>query len=153
MSRLGIIASVQPYHLIDDGRWAEKVIGAERAQTAYPFHSLLEAHVKLAFGSDWYVAPPNALDGIYAAVTRATLDGKNPKGWVPKQKIDLDEALAAYTRDAAYASFEEKEKGTLEPGKLADFVLLDKDLSRVKPAEIREVKVRMTVIGGKVAYE
>ena len=86
-------------------------------------------------------------------MTRATLDGRNPKGWVPKQKIDLDEALAAYTRDAAYASFEEKEKGTLEPGKLADFVLLDKDLLRLKPAEIREVKVRMTVIGGKVAYE
>jgi predicted amidohydrolase YtcJ len=153
MSKLGIIASVQPYHAIDDGRWAEKVIGAERAQTTYPFHSLLEAHIRLAFGSDWYVAPPDVMEGIYAAVTRATLDGKNPHGWIPNQKIGLDEALAAYTREAAYASFEEKEKGTLEPGKLADFVLLDRDLAKVKPAEIKDVKVRMTVIGGQVAYQ
>jgi predicted amidohydrolase YtcJ len=150
---LGVIASMQPYHAIDDGRWAEKVIGPERIKTTYAFRSLLDAHARLAFGSDWFVAPPTPLEGIYAAVTRRTLDGKNPGGWVPAQKISVEEALRAYTADGAYAQFAEKTKGTLEKGKLADFVLLDRDLTRIPAPEIREAKVVMTVVGGRVAFE
>lgn len=150
---LGVIASMQPYHAIDDGRWAEKVIGPERIQTTYAFRSLADAHARLAFGSDWFVAPPTPLEGIYAAVTRRTLDGKNPDGWVPAQKITVEEALRAYTANGAYAQFAEKTKGTLEKGKLADFVLLDRDLTRIPGPEIREAKVMMTVVGGRVVFE
>jgi predicted amidohydrolase YtcJ len=146
----GVIASMQPYHAIDDGRWAESYIGQERAKSTYAFSSLLKAGARLAFGSDWYVAPATPLEGIYAAVTRRTLDGKHPNGWIPEQKIGVEEALRAYTSGAAYAGFEETRKGTLEAGKLADFVLLDEDITRIPPERIREVKVRMTVVGGKV---
>jgi predicted amidohydrolase YtcJ len=149
----GVIASMQPYHAIDDGRWAEKVIGPERAKTSYAFRSLLDAHARLAFGSDWDVAPPTPLEGIYAAVTRRTLDDKNPDGWVPAQKITVEEALRAYTSDAAYAEFAEKRKGTLEVGKLADFVLLDRDLTQIPAPEIRYVRVLATVVGGKTLFE
>ena len=150
---LGVIASMQPYHAIDDGRWAERVIGPERIRTTYAFRSLLDAGARVAFGSDWYVAPPTPLDGIYAAVTRRTLDDRNPGGWVPEQRITVDEALRAYTVAAAYASFEEGEKGSLTRGKLADFVWLDRDLTRVAPETIREARVRMTVVGGRVVHE
>jgi len=152
-AEIGVIASMQPYHLIDDGRWAEQVIGAERAKTSYAFRSLLDRHARLAFGSDWYVAPPTPLEGIYAAVTRRTLDGKHPDGWVPQQKIAVEEALRAYTSDAAYAEFAEKRKGTLEPGKLADFVLLDRDLTHVPAPEIRNVRVLETVVGGETVFQ
>ena len=144
---------MQPYHAIDDGRWADKVIGPERARTTYAFRSLLDAHARLAFGSDWDVAPPTPLEGIYAAVTRRTLDDKNPEGWVPLQKIAVEEALRAYTSDAAYAEFAERRKGTLEVGKLADFVLLDRDLTRIPAPEIRHVRVLATVVGGETVYE
>jgi predicted amidohydrolase YtcJ len=150
---IGVIASMQPYHAIDDGRWADKVIGPERAKTTYAFRSLLDAHARLAFGSDWDVAPPTPLEGIYAAVTRRTLDDKNPDGWVPRQKITVEEALRAYTSDAAYAEFAEKRKGTLEAGKLADFVLLDRDLTRIPAPEIRNVRVLATVVGGETVFE
>ncbi|HEV7587583.1 MAG TPA: amidohydrolase family protein [Longimicrobium sp.] len=116
---LGVIPSMQPYHAIDDGRWAEAVIGPERSRTTYPFRTLLDTGAGLAFGSDWFVAPPTPLEGIYAAVTRRTLDDRHPGGWVPEQKITVEEALRAYTSAAAYAAFQEAEKGTLEPGKLA----------------------------------
>ncbi len=149
---LGVIPSMQPYHAIDDGRWAEKVIGPERIRTTYAFRSLLDSRGRLAFGSDWFVAPPTPLEGIYAAVTRRTLDDKNPGGWVPEQKITVEEALRAYTADAAYASFEEGEKGTLQPGKLADFVILDRDLRRMEPEAIRDVRVMTTVAGGKAVW-
>ena len=152
-AKLVVIASMQPYHSIDDGRWAEKVIGPERIKTTYAFRSLLDTHARLAFGSDWPVAPATPLEGIYAAATRRTLDGKNPNGWVPEQKIAVEEALRAYTADAAFAQFAEPRKGTLEKGKLADFVLLDRDITRVPPAEIRDAKVRMTVVGGRIVYE
>jgi len=150
---IGVVASMQPYHAIDDGRWADQVIGAQRARTTYAFRSLLDAHARLAFGSDWYVAPPTPLEGIYAAVTRRTLDGKHPDGWVPEQKIAVEEALRAYTSGAAWAEFAETRKGTLEPGKLADFVLLDRELTAIPLPEIRDVKVLATAVGGTLVFE
>jgi predicted amidohydrolase YtcJ len=150
---LGVIASVQPYHAIDDGRWAERVIGAERARTTYAFRSLLNSGARLAMGSDWPVAPATPLEGVYAAVTRRTLDGRGPDGWIPEQKITMEEALRGYTIDAAYASFSEADTGSLTRGKLADVVLLDRDITRVAPAEIRDARVDLTVVGGVVAYE
>ncbi|HZJ01420.1 MAG TPA: amidohydrolase, partial [Gemmatimonadaceae bacterium] len=151
--QLAVIPSMQPYHAIDDGRWAEKVIGHERAKTTYAFRSLRDAGAKLAFGSDWFVAPPTPLEGIYAAVTRRTLDDRNPDGWIPEQKITVEDALRAYTVNGAYASFEEGIKGSLERGKLADIVLIDRDLTRIPTETIREAKIVMTVVGGKVVYE
>lgn len=145
---LGVIASMQPWHLMDDGRWAERTIGHERAKTTYCFRSLLDKGAKLAFGSDWFVAPPIPLEGIYAALTRHTLDGAHPDGWIPEEKITLEEALKAYTLDAAYASFEENIKGSLEVGKLADFVILNRDLFSIDPQEIKDIKVLQTFIGG-----
>ena len=150
---LGVIASMQPYHAIDDGRWAERVIGPERIRTTYAFRSLRDAGARLAFGSDWFVAPPAPLEGIYAAVTRRTLDDRNPGGWVPEQKITVEDALRAYTIGGAYASFDELEKGSLERGKLADFVLIDRDLTRIAPETIRDAKIVMTVVGGRVVYD
>ncbi len=150
---LQVIASVQPYHAIDDGRWADEVIGEERSKTTYPFRSLLDSKARITFGSDWYVAPATPLEGIYAAVTRRTIDEKNPTGWVPEQKITVEEALRAYTASAAFASFEENRKGTLSPGKLADFVLLSQDITTMAPEAIKGAKVVLTVVGGKVVYE
>jgi predicted amidohydrolase YtcJ len=152
-AKLNVIASMQPYHAIDDGRWADAVIGRERAKSTYAFRSILDTKAHLAFGSDWFVAPPTPLEGIYAAVTRSTLDGKHPEGWVPEQKITVEEALRAYTSGSAYASFDENGKGTLERGKLADFTIIDRDLTRIPPAEIRDAHVLMTIVGGKVVYE
>ena len=151
--QLGVIASMQPYHAIDDGRWAEKVIGAERAKTTYAFRSLRDAGATLAFGSDWFVAPPTPIEGIYAAVTRRTIDDRNPGGWIPEQKISVDDALRAYTRGGAYASFDEKEKGVLTPGALADFAMIDHDLTRIAPESIRDARIALTVVGGRVVYE
>jgi predicted amidohydrolase YtcJ len=150
---LGVIASMQPYHAIDDGRWADKVIGVERARTTYAFRSLLDTRARVAFGSDWYVAPPTPLEGIYAAVTRRTIDEKRPEGWVPEQKISVEEALRAYTIDAAYAEFAESQKGSLVRGKLADFVLIDRDLTRIPPETIRDARVTMTVVGGNAVFD
>jgi len=146
---LGVIASAQPYHAIDDGRWAERLIGHERAKLTYAFRSLLDAGARLAFGSDWFVAPPTPLEGIYAAVTRRTLDGKNPGGWIPEQRITVEEALRAYTIDAAYASFQETRTGSLERGKLADFAIIDRDITKIRPEEIQTARVVSTVVGGK----
>lgn len=151
-AQLGVIASMQPYHAIDDGRWAEKRIGKERCRTTYAFRTLLDAGVVLAFGSDWTVAPLNPFTGIYAAVTRRTLDGKHPNGWFPEQKITLEEALTAYTMGSAYAEFAEATKGTLTPGKLADLVVLDVDLFAIPPEALADVQVRFTVVGGRVVY-
>lgn len=148
----GVIASMQPYHAIDDGRWADKVIGAERAKTTYAFRSLIDDGAHVAFGSDWFVAPATPLEGIYAAVTRRTLDDANPDGWVPEQKITVEQALRAYTYEAAYASFEEDIKGTLKSGMLADFVLLDRVLTDIPPEEIRETRVLRTIVGGQVVF-
>ncbi|HQS50679.1 MAG TPA: amidohydrolase, partial [Daejeonella sp.] len=138
---LNVIASMQPYHAIDDGKWAEKVIGPERIKTTYAFKSLLDNQAVLAFGSDWFVAPPTPTEGIYAAVTRRTLDDKNPEGWVPEQKMNVEQALKAYTYSSAYASFDENNKGILKKGYLADFVILDQNLFDIKAEAIRDVKV------------
>jgi predicted amidohydrolase YtcJ len=152
-ARLGVIASMQPYHAIDDGRWAEKRIGAQRARTSYAWRSMLGAGARLAFGSDWPVAPLSPMLGIYAAVTRATLDGKHPGGWVPEERISVEEALRAYTSGSAHAAFEENEKGTISPGKLADLVVLSEDILEISPARIAEAPVFMTVVAGRVIYE
>ncbi|HEX8837191.1 MAG TPA: amidohydrolase [Candidatus Acidoferrum sp.] len=151
-AQLAVIASVQPYHAIDDGRWAEKRIGHERAKTTYAFRTFLDHGVRLAFGSDWTVAPLDPMLGLYAAVTRATLDGKNPGGWFPQQKLTLEEAIEAYTMGSAFAEFREKEKGSLTPGKLADVVVLDSDLFAMAQEKIKDAAVRYTIVGGKVVY-
>ena len=151
-AQLDVIASMQPYHAIDDGRWAERYIG-ERIATTYAFRDLLDTKARLAFGSDWPVAPATPLEGIYGAVTRRTLDDKNPDGWVPKQKITVAEALHAYTTGSAYASFDENIKGKLAPGFAADLVVLDQDIFSIPPEQIRSVKVDVTVVDGKVVFE
>ncbi len=147
-----VIASMQPYHAIDDGRWAEDVIGAKRAETTYAFRSLLDDGAHVAFGSDWYVAPATPLEGIYAAVTRRTLDDANPDGWVPQQKISVEQALRAYTFEGAYASFTEDRKGTLKAGMLADMVLIDRDLTDIAPETIRDAQILKTIVGGELVF-
>jgi len=144
---------MQPYHAIDDGRWAEKRIGKERAKTTYAFRSLLDAGATLAFGTDWTVAPLNPMLTIYAAVTRRTLDGKNSKGWVPEQKISVEETVRAYTVGSAYAEFQENVKGSITPGKLADLVILSRDIFKIDPKEIETVQVELTMVDGRVVYE
>ena len=152
MARLRIIASVQPYHAIDDGRWAEQKIGPERCRTTYAFRSLLDKGVRLAAGSDWTVAPLDPLAGIYAAVTRRTTDGKHPGGWYPEQKISLEQALRAYTTDGAYAEFAELSKGTIKEGFLADLVVLNRNIFRIPAEEIAEARVQTTVVGGRIVF-
>jgi len=152
-ARLHVIASVQPYHAIDDGRWAEKRIGHQRATTTYAFRSLLDAGVTLAFGSDWFVAPINPLAGIYAATTRRTLDGKNPNGWIPEQKISVTQAVHAYTIGSAYAENQDNIKGSIAPGKLADFAVLSEDIFHIDPVAIENVKVVLTAVGGEIVKQ
>ncbi len=149
----GVIASMQPYHAIDDGRWAEKRIGPERIKTTYAFRNLIERGARLAFGSDWTVAPIDPILGIYSAVTRRTLDGKNPNGWVPEQKITVEEALRAYTFETAYGVFAEGRRGVLKPGYKADLVVLDKDLTAIPPEALESVGIRATVVGGAVVFQ
>jgi len=149
---LGVIASVQPYHLWDDGCWAVEKVGPERIHSAYAFKSLLDNRVPLAMGSDWTVAPLNPLSGIYAAVTRHTQDGKNPGGWIPEQKISLEEAIKGYTINGAFAEFSEEIKGSISAGKLADLVVLDQDFFSLPPDEILNTKVDLTIFDGKVIF-
>lgn len=151
--KVGVIPSMQPYHAIDDGRWVEQRIGPVRIRTTYAFRTLLDTGAKLAFGSDWTVAPLDPLSGVYAAVTRRTLDGKNSGGWVPEQKIALDEALRAYTAGNAYAVFGEKQWGALAPGYFADVVVLDHNLFAMPAESLATAKVRVTIVDGKVVYE
>ena len=151
-AELGVIASVQPYHAIDDGRWAEARIGHDRASRTYSFRTFLNHGVRLAFGTDWDVAPLNPMLGLYAAVTRATLDGKNPNGWFPEQKLTVAEAVEAYTTGSAYSEFQENEKGSITPGKLADMVIVSDDIFIIDPVKIRDVKVLKTFVGGKLVW-
>ncbi|PYT00425.1 MAG: amidohydrolase [Acidobacteria bacterium] len=150
---LKVVASMQPFHAIDDGRWAWKRLDEKRLKGTYAFRTLLDSGAVLAFGSDSPVAPINPLFGVYAAVTRRTLDDKNPNGWIPEQKISVEEAIRAFTWGSAYAEFQENVKGTLEPGKLADFVIISDDIFTIDPAKIRDAKVLFTVVNGKVVYE
>ena len=152
-AQLHVIASVQPYHAIDDGRFAESHIGHDRASRTYAFRTFLDHGVRLAFGTDWEVAPLDPLLTVYAAVTRATLDGKNPNGWFPEQKLSVAEAIEAYTMGSAYAEFQEKEKGSITPGKLADMVLLSDDIFSIEPEKIREVRVLKTFVGGRLVFD
>jgi len=151
-ARLGVVASVQPYHAADDGRWAERRVGPERLETTYAFRSLLDAGARVAFGSDWTVAPLDPIAGIRAAVTRRTLDGEHPDGWIPAQKVSLDEALRCYTREPAYMVHAEDELGTIRPGLQADLVVLDRDPFEVIPEALDGVRVRTTVVGGEVVH-
>jgi len=152
-TELGVIASVQPYHCIDDGVWAEKRIGPERIKYTYPFKSFLDAGANICFGTDWYVAPLNPMLGLYAAVTRRTLDEKNPNGWIPEQKISVEDAIRCYTINSAYASFEENIKGSIEVGKLADLVVLSENILEIDPVRIKDVEIEMTVFDGKIIYQ
>ncbi len=127
-------------------------LGHERARYSYAWRSFLDHGVTLAFGTDWPVAPLDPMLGVYAAVTRATLDGKNPGGWIPEEKITLPEAIEAYTMGAAFAEFQDSEKGSISPGKLADMVIVSDNIFDLKPEAIRNVKVKTTIVGGKVVY-
>jgi predicted amidohydrolase YtcJ len=151
-AELGVLPSMQPYHAIDDGRWAEKRIGPKRIKTTYAFRSLLDSKAGLMFGSDWTVAPMDPLLGIYAAVTRRTLDRKNPRGWVPAQKVTVEEALRAYTISNAYGAFRDRDLGTLQAGKRADLVVLSSNLLTMDPKKIPEAKVDYTMIDGEIVF-
>lgn len=151
-SNLDVIASVQPYHCADDGRWATKKIGDNRARNSFAFRRFLDKGVRLAFGTDWPVAPLDPMKGICAAVTRATIDGANPGGWIPEQRIGVGDALRAYTYWSAYASFSERDKGILETGKLSDIVVLSANPFEVPPEELGNINVVLTIVGGKVVY-
>jgi hypothetical protein len=144
---------MQPFHVIDDGRWAWKRLDEKRLKGTYAFRSLLDSGVKLAFGTDWPVALLDPMMTIYAAVTRRTLDDKNPNGWIPEQKITVEETVRAYTIGSAYAEFQENVKGTISAGKLADFVMLSEDIFSINPNEIPKVKVLLTVVDGKIVYQ
>jgi predicted amidohydrolase YtcJ len=150
--QIPVIASMQPYHAIDDGRWVETRIGPVRIKSTYAFRTLIDTHGRLAFGSDWTVAPLDPILGVYAAVTRRTLDGKNPGGWVPEQKISMGEALQAYTAGNAYATFDENKWGTLAPGRYADIVVVDRNLFTMAPESLATARVAVTIVGGKVVY-
>src|SRR5688500_7153590 len=155
--RLGIIAEVQPYHAIDDMRWMEERIG-DRARWAYAFKTFQDAGVPLLFGSDWpgtnaswYTANPMTI--LYAAVTRQTVDGKPDGGWFPEQRLDLETSLRSYTINNAWAEGEEASKGSLTSGKLADFVMIDRDLFSIPVTQLKDAKVVLTVVGGLIVHE
>lgn len=152
-SSLGVIPSMQPYHAIDDGKWAAKRLDKKRLEGTYAFKSLLENDAPLTFGSDWTVGPLSPILGIYAAVTRRTLDDKNPNGWFPEQKLTVEEALKCYTTNNAYAGFFEDKTGILKAGMLADFVVLSEDLLKIPSEEIKDVTILRTVINGEEVYE
>ncbi len=152
MARLGVTASIQPAHIIDDGGWAERILGADRCRWSYAFQSLANAGVRLAGGSDWPVSALDRLLGIHAAVNRNTANEQFPNGWSPEQKLSLAQAIEAFTVGAAYAEFAEAEKGTLSAGKFADLVALSANPFKVNPAEIKDIAILMTIAGGQVVY-
>lgn len=151
-AKLKVIASVEPYQAIDDARFAEARIGHDRAGRTHAYRTFLDHGVRLAFGTDWDVVPLDPILTVYAAVTRAPLDGKSPEGWFPEQKLTVAEAVDAYTMGSAYAEFQEKEKGSISPGKLADMVILSDDIFKIRPELIRNVKVEATIVGGKIIF-
>ena len=151
-AELGVIPSMQPYHAIDDGRWAVKRIGEKRLDGTYAFDSLLEAGARLSFGSDWPVAPLDPRTGIEAAVLRRTIDGANPEGWLPEQKLTVSESLRAYTTANAYAGFQDDRLGRIAEGFIADFVVLGGNLFEADPAAIHEVPILRTIVDGVQRY-
>jgi predicted amidohydrolase YtcJ len=151
-AQLGIIPSMQAIHLVDDGKWAAKRIDADLISRTYAFRNLLDSKANLTLGSDWDVASLNPLEGICAAVTRQTSDGKNAGGWVAAQKISLPEALRCYTANNAFAGFQENKSGQLKPGMLADFVILSENIFTIVPEKIKDVKVLRTIVNGKEVY-
>lgn len=150
-AELDVIPSMQPYHLMDEG-WAIKALGEERLKGSYAFKSLIDAGAKTAFGSDWFVAPPDVIMGIYAAVNRITFDGNYPNGWINQQKISIEDTLKSYTINAAYSVFEENMKGTLEPGKLADLVILENNPFEMDEKKLDENKIFMTIVNGNIVF-
>ncbi|MBV6446215.1 MAG: amidohydrolase [Ignavibacteriales bacterium] len=150
--KLNVVASMQPVHLVDDGNWAHKRIGEDRISSSYRFADLLAAGVHIGFGSDWWVASLNPFRGIYAAVTRRTLDGKNPNGWIPEQKISVEQAVVAYTLGNAYAAFMEDKLGTIDPNKYADFTIIDRNIFEIDPELIKDTQVLRTVVNGVTVY-
>ncbi|HLY72419.1 MAG TPA: amidohydrolase, partial [Puia sp.] len=151
-ARLQVIPSMQPYHAIDDGKWAFKRLDSARLKGTYAFKSLLSAGARVTFGSDWTVAPLDPIAGIYAAVTRRTLDDKNPNGWFPDEKITVEQALTCYTANNAYAGFQENKSGKLKAGMFADMVVLSDDIFNIAPEKIRDIKVLRTIVNGKEVY-
>jgi predicted amidohydrolase YtcJ len=155
-ARLGVIASMQPTHATSDMRWAEQRIGRSRAvEGAYAWRKLLDSGAHIAFGTDFAVEPLDPVEGLYSAVTRQSRQpaGTPPGGWLPEERLSISEAIALYTAGSAYAEFQEKDKGTLEPGKLADLVVWDRDLLTVPPEQILEARPILTVVGGRAVYE
>jgi predicted amidohydrolase YtcJ len=152
-ARLDVIASVQPSHILLDAPWAERALGHDRASRTYAFRSLLDAGVRVAFGSDWPVVPLNPMETIYAAVTRIPLDGSCPSGWIPEQCVTVEEAIRCYTAESAYAEFQERRQGSIAPGKLADLVVLSENILEIDPKSIKDVKIDMTVVGGRIVYQ
>jgi predicted amidohydrolase YtcJ len=152
-AQLNVTPSMQPYHAIDDGRWAYKRLDDARLKGTYAFKNLLDTKANLTFGSDWTVAPLKPIEGIYAAVTRRTLDDKNPNGWYPEQKITVEQALKCYTANNAYAGFQETKLGILKKGMLADFIVLNENVFEISPEKIKDVKVTRTVVNGKEVYQ
>ena len=148
-----MIASIQPSHCIDDMRWAEKRIGRARTPISYDFKSFVTAGARVAFGTDWYVEPLNPILGLYAAVTRQFPDGTPAAGWFPEERITMEQAIEFYTLGSAYAEFAESRKGSLTPGKLADFVILSKDLFTIQPREILDTRPVLTVTGGRIVFD
>ncbi len=149
--KLGVIASMQPSHLLTDMNWAEARLGPQRAKTSYAWLQFLKGGVPLAFGTDYPVEPITPFRGLYAAVTRKNETGT--KSYFPEEKLTIDQAIAAYTTGSAYAEFAEKDKGTLAPGMLADFVVLDRDITKVPPEDLLKTKVLRTVVGGRTVFE
>jgi predicted amidohydrolase YtcJ len=150
---LGVIASIQPSHCIDDMRWAEKRIGKARARDSYNFRSFTAAGIPVAFGTDWFVEPLDPRLGLYAAITRERPAGGPPGGWFPEEKITLEDALDLYTRGSAYAELAEADKGTLEAGKLGDVAVFARDLFAIAPREILTTPVDLTIVGGRIVHE
>jgi len=150
---LGVVASMQPTHCISDMRWAEERIGTQRCRYAYAWRSLKDRGAVLAFGTDWPVEPLNPMLGLYAAVTRRDTLGYPSGGWFPRERVTIEEAIEAYTLGSAYAEFMDEEKGSLEPDKLADIVILDRNLLEGSPEEILKTKVIYNILGGKIVYQ
>jgi len=150
---LGVIASMQPSHVLSDMRWAPKILGREREYEGYAWNSVLKAGGTLAFGTDYPVEPLPPLRGLYASVSREAEEGGPLGGWLPEEKISITDAIRAYTWGSAYAEFEDHRKGTLAPGKFADLVVLSQDITRMPASEILRTQVLLTMVGGRIVYE